>query len=188
MEKQETINAAIAKIIRERSASGQLVQFEEIMAELTGQGLLESEADDQKSLCLTMISRVVEENGDLRKISGTNEISHYYSSQSLSEAYAGILVRKEGNRLEFIAQIVRENSSIYPRPVPLDIFVESPFDLTRKEVLDCLGKMAEQQEYQDIAQTTTSIGTIFLYSNRCLEPAYGSLLAEWLDVGQANNP
>jgi hypothetical protein len=72
--------------------------------------------------------------------------------------------------------------------VPLDIFRESPFDLTQEEILDCLKKMAEQGEYQDITQTTTSIGTIFLYSTQHLEPDYASSLAEWLDVGQANNP
>lgn len=188
MEKEETTNVAIARIIRERSEAGQLIHFEGILTELTGQGLLESDADDQKSLCLGMINRVVEANGDLNEIFGGSEIPYYYSSQSLSETYAEILVRKEGNPLQLVAEIVRENSSIYPRPVPLDIFTESPFDLTRAEILDCLGKMADQQEYQDIAQTRTSIGTIFLYSSQSLDPAYASMLAEWLDVGQANNP
>jgi hypothetical protein len=105
---------------------------------------------------------------------------------SLSETYAGILIRKEES--SFIAEIVRENSAIYPRPVPLDFFRESPFDLTQEEILDFLGKMGEQGEYQDIALTTTSIGTVFLYSSRHLNPDYASTLAEWFDVGQINNP
>ena len=87
-----------------------------------------------------------------------------------------------------MAEIVRENSAIYPRPVPLNIFREPPFDLTQEEILDCLGKMGTQEEYQDITQTTTSIGTVFLYSNQHLDATYASILAEWLDVGQANNP
>ncbi len=48
--------------------------------------------------------------------------------------------------------------------------------------------MRQQAEYQDIAQTTTSIGTIFLYFNQHLDPGHASMLTEWLDVGQANNP
>jgi hypothetical protein len=48
--------------------------------------------------------------------------------------------------------------------------------------------MDGQEEYEDIARTTTSIGTVYLYSTRHLEPDYASTLAEWLDVGQANNP
>jgi hypothetical protein len=188
MEQQEAIYTAIVKVIRERSAAGQLVQLDEILAELTGQGLLKSETDEQKSLLRTMIGRVMEENGDLKEISATNEIPYYYSSQSLSETYAAILVRKQEGPLQLVAQIVRENSSIYPRPVPLDLFTESPFNLTREEILGCLVRMVEQQEYEDIAQTTTSIGTVFLYSSRSLDQAYASVLAEWLDVGQAKNP
>jgi len=48
--------------------------------------------------------------------------------------------------------------------------------------------MGEQREYQDIAQTVTSIGTPFLFSTRHLDPDHASALAEWQDVGQVNNP
>jgi hypothetical protein len=48
--------------------------------------------------------------------------------------------------------------------------------------------MEQQAEYRDIARTITSIGTVFLYSNQYLDPDHASMLAEWLDVGQANNP
>jgi hypothetical protein len=106
----------------------------------------------------------------------------------MSDADATLLTRKEEDLLLMMAEIIRENSAIYPRPVPLDIFVESPFDLTQEEILEGLGKMGQQSEYNDIAQTTTSIGTIFLYSNRHLDPGHASMLAEWLDVGQVNNP
>ncbi len=87
-----------------------------------------------------------------------------------------------------IAEIVRENSAIYPRPVPLDMFKHSPFDLTLEEIQASLAQMAGRDEYKDINQTTTSIGTVFLYSTSHLDPGYASMLAEWLDVEQANNP
>ncbi len=90
--------------------------------------------------------------------------------------------------MRLIAQIVRESSAIYPRPVPLDMFRHSPFDLTPDEIQACLARMASQGEYGDIQQTTTSIGTVFLYSALHLDPDYASMLAEWADVGQANNP
>ena len=48
--------------------------------------------------------------------------------------------------------------------------------------------MREQKEYQDIAQTVTSVGTQFLYSTDYLDPDHTFTLAEWLDVGQLNNP
>jgi hypothetical protein len=188
MEQPEAICLVIAKIIRERSETGQFVHFEEILKELTGQGLLKSEDGDQRSQFGDILKQTIEKNEDLKEISGRDRIPRYYSTQSLSETYARILIQKKENPLLLMAEIVRENSAIYPRPVPLDIFRESPFDLTQEEILDCLKKMAEQEEYQDITQTTTSIGTIFLYSTQQLEPDYASSLAEWLDVGQANNP
>jgi hypothetical protein len=188
MEQREVICLTIAEIIRRRSETGQLVQFEEILTELTGQGLLESEVAEQRSHFESVLKQTVEKNEDLNEISGGDGILYYYSAQSLSETYARILIQKGKNPLLLMAQIVRENSAIYPRPVPLGIFMGSPFDLTQEEILQCLKKLGEQEEYQDIAQTTTSIGTIFLYSNQHLDPGHASMLAEWLDVGQANNP
>lgn len=188
MEQQETICLAIAKIVRERSKIGQLTLPEEIFTELTGQNLLKSENSDQKSQFWDALKQAIKKNEDLREISEREGTPRYYSAQSLSETYARILIQRQQNPLLLMAEIVRENSAIYPRPVPLDIFRESPFDLTEKEILDCLKEMAQQKEYQDIAQTITSIGTIFLYSTQHLEPDYASSLAEWLDIGQSNNP
>ncbi len=188
MEQQEQIYTAIANVIRKSGEAGQLVQFEEIWTELTGQGLLTSEADDPRPHLQGIVREVVKRNEDLGEIPGVHGIAYFYSTQSLSETYAVILARKKGDPLELIAQIVRENSSVYPRPVPLDLFRESPFDLTGEEILACLDKLGQQREYQDIVQTTTSIGNKFLFSSRHLNPDYASTLAEWLDVGQINNP
>jgi len=188
MEQQETICFAITRIIRERSETGRLAQPEEILAELIGQGLLKSEDGDVRSHFETVLIEATEKNDDIKEISGSDGIPCYYSALSLSETYVRIVIQKKENPLLLMAEIVRENSSIYPRPVPLNIFKESPFDFTQDELLVCLKQMAVQRKYQDIAQTITSMGTIFLYSTQHLEPDYASSLAEWLDVGQVNNP
>jgi len=188
MEQPEQIHLAIAKIIRDRSGTKQLVQLDEIVEELNKQGLLESEIDDQRTQPEPLIREVLKENEDLRQISGSGGILYYYSAESLSETYAGLLVGKEAGPLQLIAQTVRENSATYPRPVPLDIFRQSPFDLTQEEIFLALEKMGQQEQYQDIVRTTTSIGTTFLFSSRHLHPDFASTLAEWLDVGQVNNP
>lgn len=41
---------------------------------------------------------------------------------------------------------------------------------------------------QDIRFTTSSIGTVFLYSNKYLEDGYAEFLAEEQDVGAVMNP
>jgi len=188
MERQAEIRANILKIIRDRSKTGRLVRAEEILTDLKGQLLLELEDIEQKTHLENMLKQGLQENPDLREISGRNGIPYYYSAQSLSETYAGILVRKSENPLWLIADVVRENSRLYPRPVPFDSFREPPFGLTPEEIAECLASMGQQKEYQDIAQTITSIGTLFLYSRQYLEPDHAFTLAEWLDVGQVNSP
>jgi len=48
--------------------------------------------------------------------------------------------------------------------------------------------MDAEEEYRDIMQTTTSVSGVFLYSTLHLDSEYASMLAEWLDVGQFENP
>ena len=67
MEKQEAICLAIAKAIRERSKAGQLIQFEEIMAELNKQGLLKLEVADQRPHFEAILREAVEKNEDLKE-------------------------------------------------------------------------------------------------------------------------
>jgi hypothetical protein len=188
MERREQIRRAIAQTIREQSETAQLIPLEEIWTELVRAGLVTQDANDEMTDFKAILGEVVQENADLQEISTENGTAYYHSTRSLTETYAGILISKQEGSLRVIAQVVRDNSKIYPRPVPLDIFTMSPFDLTQEEILDCLARINEQEEYKDIARTTTSVGTVFLYSSRHLEPDYAFTLAEWLDVGQVNNP
>ena len=48
--------------------------------------------------------------------------------------------------------------------------------------------MADMGAYEDIARTTTSAGNNFLFSKMYLDPDYAATLAEWIDVGQYDNP
>ena len=106
----------------------------------------------------------------------------------MTGSYALILLHKEEDPLQLIAEIVRQNSRDYPRPVPLDIFSVEPFGMTAHEVSDCIQKLTEDNAHTDILVIETVTSRKFLYSARYLEPAHAALLAEWYDVGQANNP
>ena len=188
MDGWETACQTAANTIRKKSEAGQLVSQDEIFQELIEQKIPESDPHELPSSFEAILKRTVEENDDIKELHDKEGAPRYYSSQCMSEAYAKILLRKGGNPLPLIAEIVRESAALYPRPIPLDILKNSPFELTQEEILSCLQKMPGQEEYQDIAQTTTSIGTIFLYSTRHLDPGHASMLAEWFDVGQFNNP
>ncbi len=188
MEQEEQIKQAIAQIIRGQSEAGKLIRLEEIWTGLVMVGLVTPDDDNEMSNFDAILGEVVQENADLKEISTKNGIVCYYSLQSLSEAYAGILISKKEGPVQAMAQVVRDNSKIYPRPVPLDIFTASPFDLTQEQIMECLATMGQQEQYEDIERTTTSVGTVFLYSRRHLDPDYAFTLAEWLDVGQIMNP
>ncbi len=178
-----------ADMIRKRSQEGKLVLTEEILQALGGKKVLKSSKSGQSEEGPeAIVKETMKRNKDLKEIPGHDALPRYYSGQYMSDAYARLLVRKEGDPLLLIAETVRENSKIYPRPVPKDAFKNSPFELTEEEISSCLQKMKEEDQYKDITQTTTSVGTVLLYSTLHLEPDYASMLAEWLDVGQFDNP
>ena len=130
----------------------------------------------------------MEESKDIREILSRDGSRCYYSALFMTEAYAGMLLKKEEDPLELIADLVRENAAQYPKPTSIDFFRGSPFEMSQEEILACLQHMAAGEEYKDIERLSTSAGTVFLYSTRHLDPAHASMLAEWIDVGQFENP
>ncbi len=184
----EAAARALAAMIRQSSEASQLIAEAEILRRMADQHLLISQAADPAEEVGDILKKVVDGSEDLHELAAQDGSRRYYSSHFMTETYAMILLQKLGDPLRLIAETVRENSAVYPRPVPLDIFTQPPFDLTRQEVLNDLERMAAEEEYRDIAPITTSASRVFLYSTLHLEPEYASMLAEWLDVGQFNNP
>ncbi len=112
----------------------------------------------------------------------------YFSEQFMTCAYARVLLLKAQGPLKMMAEVIREHSRLYPRPVPLALFQCSPFNLSDDEIALCLKEMMGNFPYRDIARLTTSIGNPFACSTDHLEPGYAEMLAEWVDVGQVENP
>jgi hypothetical protein len=186
--KEEEAARAIGALIRQESEAGKLISEGEILRRAADQKLFPTPAAGPWEEAGTILRKVVDENEDLHELAAEDGSRSYYSSQFMTEAYAGILLQKQGDPLRLIAEIVRQNSAAYPRPVPLDLFTQPPFALTSQEVLNGLEGMSVRDEYGDIKPTTTSTSRIFLYSTLHLDPEHASMLAEWFDVGQANNP
>ena len=186
--KQTEAIGAIAAMIRQESKEGKLISASEILCRAADQRLLSTPAAGVGEEAGGILSKVLDENEDLHELAGEDGSRSYYSSQFMTGAYAGILLQKKADPLRLIAEIVRQNSAAYPRPVPLHLFSLPPFGLTPQEVLKSLERMSVRDEYGDIETTRTSASRVFLYSTLHLDPEYASMLAEWLDVGQANNP
>jgi len=185
---RETIIHEIVESIRKKSQTGQLASENHIFQELLNRGILKRDREESEHLFKEASEEALNRYEDLEKLPGKGEGLRLYSSQYMTESYTRILLQKETDLLLLIAEVVRENSSIYPRPVPLHLFGDSPFNLTQGELQSYLEQMAKEEGYRDIKQTTTSTGNVFLFSSLHLEPDYASMLAEWFDVGQFNNP
>jgi hypothetical protein len=179
---------AIAETIRGKSQAGHLISQDEIFHSLLERRLINRKKEGAKNALETLTEKALEENGDIIKLYTEGEEPYFFSSQFMSESYARILKQERVDPMLLMAEIVRENSAIYPRPVPLDLFKHSPFDFTLEEIQAYLAQMAKRDEYRDIKQTASSVGTVFLYSTLHLDPGYAAMLAEWVDVGQADNP
>ncbi len=111
----------------------------------------------------------------------------YYIRTEMSDVYAGILAGK-GNPATLLAKVVRENSQLYPRPVPLDLFEYPPFDFTPEVVQECLQKLAATPGCADIRFVESAVGTVYLYSTQYLDHDHAEFLAERADTGLILNP
>jgi hypothetical protein len=175
-------------MVREKSKAGRLVSTEELLLTVEAQDAAKPEAAEAPARAESWLIDMMEKNKDLKAICAKSGASFCYSSLFMSEPYARILLRKKEGAADLIANTVREDSDRYPRPTPLDIFKEAPFDLNQEELFSCLEGMSNREEFQDIGQVSTSMGHVFLYSSRYLDRDYALMLAEWIDVGQFENP
>ena len=178
----------VADIIREKSKAAQLVSAEELLLTLKLEDRAKPEGDEEIVPPEALLNKLLAEHNDLKEIRAKDGASLCYSSMFMSDTYATLLLHKKEGPVSLIADTVREDSDRYPRPTLLDVFKEPPFDLSKEEILSCLQEMSSRVEYQDISQVSTSMGHVFLYSSRYLDRDYALMLAEWIDVGQFENP
>jgi hypothetical protein len=185
-DRDSAVNVA-AQIIRKMSGAGRFAVTADVLEELEGLGLF-LQAGEVPTALDEILAAALSAHPDLVPVEGGSGERRFYSSQFMTQAYAALLLRKEGEPLHLIGETVRENSSLYPRPLPLGAFAQPPFSLTREEVLSCLRRMAGEDAYRDIARTRTSAGNEYIYSTAHLDADHASSLAEWIDVGQFDNP
>ena len=178
----------IAEFIRKSSRSGELLALSDIEAEFGAQTLPVSEPATEPVQFPALIQEAISSNDDIEVILDDSDGAWYYSERFMTGAYARVMLLKSEGPLKMIAEVIREHSRRYPRPVPLPLFQCSPFNLSNDEIWRCLKEMKDKPPYRDIAHLTTSIGNLFAYSTDHLDPGYATMLAEWADVGQAENP
>lgn len=128
-----------------------------------------------------------EETSDINILIGKKEI-YLYSKEYLSDGYRDLLFNLEERKIEdVVAEIVRNESKIYPRPTSIEIFKLSPFnmvDLDMNIVIENVLKSGDT----DIKIIKASNGAKYLYSEKYMTLGHARGLCEWIEVGQFQNP
>ncbi|MHC1727067.1 MAG: hypothetical protein AB9866_13830 [Syntrophobacteraceae bacterium] len=175
----------IADFIRAKSQAGELIGSVDLQAEIPGivaSGELEPFQNPQS------IQDAMLNHDDIETLLDDAGNCFYYSERFMAGAYASMLVLRREGSVRMMAEVIRENSRAYPRPVPVALFRSHPFNLDEDQIETGLKEMTQKSLYRDIALITTSIGNGFAYSTDYLSQDYAVMLAEWVDVGQAENP
>ncbi len=111
-------------------------------------------------------------------------VEYLHAEYILSVAYAKLLLRKQANDPKrLIAELVRENSDLWPRPVSVEFFSETElFEMTPADVTNVVAAMMADPAYADIKGVTTSNGVLYLYSDRFMVEPVALRKAEWVEV------
>lgn len=133
----------------------------------------------------TVLKATEEADLGVFSISAPDGKEYLYFKPLISHSYARILADKDDSEAQIVNQI-RDNSRIYPRPVPSQMFLEEPFNFDRSTLESLLRSIGEKEGNQDIKLTQTSSGTIYLYSDKYLEDDLADFLAEEQEMRPLN--
>jgi hypothetical protein len=172
--------AALLERVRQASRDGAVLRLDEAHGgDLVGAGVSPT----------ALLAFAEREHLDDLAIVCEGQHAYLYSTRYMTHQYAETAARVgEGDIPRLIAEAVRADSAIYPRPTPIGTFAERPFGLDRDQIALALERMLDDPGFDDIRRVTASDGTPFLFSARHLEPGHAASLAEWLAVGRSNNP
>jgi hypothetical protein len=170
--------------IRANSAGGRLTSLAALSTQFPPPAKLREDPD----FSLPAAIAAIPDAADVREMKGSSD-TWYYSETSMTGAYALHLLRREENDpLRLIADTVRDESRIYPRPTDLRFFSDPPFSMSARDLQQALGSMELRPDMADLRRSTASNGAVYLYSTRYLSEALADTLTEWIEVGQKENP
>lgn len=171
----------IGEFIREKSSECKLSNAEDLLEEP-----FSLEVDE----VLTVIDELKEreEFKDIYSIKG-EKVIYLFSDKYISNNYAKMMILvEEKDLLKLVAETVRFDSKAYPRPTDSKLFSYNPFKLSEEEFNEALNQLKTKPQYSDIKETRASNNALYLYSDTFLSKPHADSLAEWIAVGQDQNP
>jgi len=173
--------AHMALIIRDNSYEGRLTNAEDFLEEP-----LSMEVEEILSMIEELKERV--EFKDIC-VSKSEETIFLFSENHITKNYAKMMIMvEEKDLLKLVAETVREESKIYPRPTDSRLFKCSPFNLTKDLFEQVLEQIKKDDRYKDIQETRASNNALYLYSDIYMKEAHAASLTEWIEVESELNP
>ncbi len=115
--------------------------------------------------------------------------TYLYSVALLSHSFARALFHtEEDDDLATFVDVVRTESSVYPRPVVISSFMNPPYLWPRSKTREVFEKVVASGSFTDIHMVTDSHGVPYYYSDFYLSEAQAASLAQWYGVDRARNP
>jgi hypothetical protein len=126
---------------------------------------------------------------DIKKLIGNTGITYLYSETHMTGNYAAMLARVgEGTPCSIIAETVREESRIYPRPTKVELFYSPVFNFDPSQMEALIEGTLRNHECADLQKVVASTGAVYLYSKLYMDAYQAERWIEWEEVGKQDNP
>ncbi len=109
--------------------------------------------------------------------------AYLYSRTHMTDTYAHwSFLAKEDNDVTTFVETVREESRVYPRPMPVVSLCNAPFRFDVNRITAAWEVARESGDYPDIETLTASNGDVYYFSTDSLSRVHAQSLAEWASV------
>lgn len=127
---------------------------------------------------------------DIKTVTAATGEMFFYSTRHMSDYYALVLARVASHDpCAAIAETVRDESRIYPRPTCILLFLEKMFGVNEDDLKSIVCKTLERAEYNDIkAMVHPVTGGVYLYSNKYLDEERTFTMMDYEEVIRPANP
>jgi hypothetical protein len=139
-----------------------------------------------------VVAHLLESKGryaDIQAVTAATGAVYLYSERHITGNYAQLLARVEaGDPLATIAETVRDESRIYPRPTHVRLFTQPPFGLKPDQIDEYVDALLQEEGYQDIQRIRAQTGAVYLYSTKHLSEALARSMVYSEEVERYENP
>ena len=116
------------------------------------------------------------------------ESYYLYDDSAMTDAYARwAFLAAEDDPVATFIECVREESSVYPRPMARESLANDPFRMNAEAVEAAFAEARAQGRADDIERVEASNGDVYFYSTTYLTPRRAQALAEWDAVERIRN-